>query len=591
MSGPNSSSDEHRQRIRESAAWAAFGDALGFITELVDRNGVERRVGTRHIRTTVPWRRRIGGQFGPTIELPAGAISDDTQLRLATSRSIRPSGAFDVETFASIELTVWPAYALGAGRGSLAAAAALRKRDVTWASNFFKTRDTNYLNGGGNGAAMRIQPHVWAHDPVGQPWGWLPDVLVNAIVTHGHARGFVGAVFHAACLDVALKKQRIPNPDDWAQIVRQIERVVDIAYSDDRLGELWLRQWEKLSEQSLNNAVQDVAIELFDDLTKCSRLDPHNPRASYATAVEALRAYDPAQRGSATKTAVLAAVAAHLFADRSEEGIIATADYVGTDTDSIATMQGAIVGAAGGLGMPAHSIQDLGYVLGEADRMWAAAERQKTSRFPYPDILSWRAPRSATDALGSLDREPYLAGLGPVELGDGPYETHGRATARWQWVQLWFGQTVLAKRRPRPTSLVDSQVVQPTAHYVQDQLRLDGAPPSATSYDDRQKDAAPPARRPDSEHRTAHTQGGQDSLIPHGQREPEPTVATVDADLDRLSLDELTNYVIRSGFSDTAIGAGLRAIAIREHAIEDSIAYTSIIMKALVARGRRHRAN
>jgi hypothetical protein len=83
----------------------------------------------------VPWRRRVGGQFGVTVDLPAGAISDDTQLRLATCRSMLPDGSFDVETFSKIELPVWLAYALGAGRGSRAAATHLVRRDATWASN------------------------------------------------------------------------------------------------------------------------------------------------------------------------------------------------------------------------------------------------------------------------------------------------------------------------------------------------------------------------------------------------------------------------------------------------------------------------
>ena len=91
---------EKRERIRRSALWAAYGDALGFITEGVDINGVRRRAGTDWVEKTVAWKRRIGGKFGPTVVLPAGCISDDTQLRLATSRSIGPGGNFDVETFA-----------------------------------------------------------------------------------------------------------------------------------------------------------------------------------------------------------------------------------------------------------------------------------------------------------------------------------------------------------------------------------------------------------------------------------------------------------------------------------------------------------
>jgi ADP-ribosylglycohydrolase len=142
--------------------WAAAGDALGFITELTDVKGLKWRARISTVRTTIPWRRSIGGKFGTVVELPAGAYSDDTQLRLATSRSIRSDGEFDVETFAKVELPVWLCYALGGGHSTKAAARAVGHPDVNWYSNFFEDKAVTYMGSGGNGAAMRIQPLVWA---------------------------------------------------------------------------------------------------------------------------------------------------------------------------------------------------------------------------------------------------------------------------------------------------------------------------------------------------------------------------------------------------------------------------------------------
>ena len=81
--------DERKAAVVSSALWAAAGDALGWMTELADQKTVSYRTGTEQVRTTVDWRRRIGGRFGPTVNLPAGTYSDDTQLRLAVSRAIR----------------------------------------------------------------------------------------------------------------------------------------------------------------------------------------------------------------------------------------------------------------------------------------------------------------------------------------------------------------------------------------------------------------------------------------------------------------------------------------------------------------------
>src|ERR1700761_9378835 len=106
--------DSIEKRVINSALWAATGDALGFMTELTDMQGVKRRTGETEVKTTVAWTRSIGGQFGTTMRFPAGSYSDDTQLRLATCRSLRSDGHFDVETFAKVELPVWLCYALGA---------------------------------------------------------------------------------------------------------------------------------------------------------------------------------------------------------------------------------------------------------------------------------------------------------------------------------------------------------------------------------------------------------------------------------------------------------------------------------------------
>ena len=66
---------------------------------------------------------------------------------MAVSRSIGSHG-FDVETFARIELPVWPSYALGGGRASKAAAKNLGKSSALWYANTYR----GWKNAGGNGS-------------------------------------------------------------------------------------------------------------------------------------------------------------------------------------------------------------------------------------------------------------------------------------------------------------------------------------------------------------------------------------------------------------------------------------------------------
>jgi ADP-ribosylglycohydrolase len=182
---------DNSERVRLSALWAAYGDALGFMSELTDQSGLLHRTGQDSVRTTVSWKRKIGGRFGPFVDMPAGAYSDDTQLRLAVARSIRGDGKFDVETFANIELPVWLSYALGAGRGTRAAASSLIRDNVNWVTNFYESDEQGYVSSGGNGAAMRIQPHVWSASNRRRPETYLQDVIRDTIVTHGHPRAIL----------------------------------------------------------------------------------------------------------------------------------------------------------------------------------------------------------------------------------------------------------------------------------------------------------------------------------------------------------------------------------------------------------------
>jgi ADP-ribosylglycohydrolase len=173
--------ERRKMMVLRSALWAAAGDALGWITELSrGESGVRYRTGNASVSRPVAWTRTIGGRLGPRVDLPAGTYSDDTQLRLAVGRSIRGNGSFDVEAFAKIELTVWPTYALGGGLGTKAAASNLSRRGVNWFSNFFGVNGQAYTSSGGNGAAMRIQPHVWSLPPGSKDL--LPNVLRNALV-------------------------------------------------------------------------------------------------------------------------------------------------------------------------------------------------------------------------------------------------------------------------------------------------------------------------------------------------------------------------------------------------------------------------
>ncbi|MGW7639116.1 ADP-ribosylglycohydrolase family protein [Streptomyces decoyicus] len=475
------------EAVRASAQWAAYGDALGFITELTDAAGVRRRIGDDEVTTTVPWKRRVGGRYGRDMPLPAGAYSDDTQLRLATSRAIRGDGEFDAEAFAKIEVVAWQSYALGAGRGTKAAATGLMRVEAKWSQNIFATKAARYTDIGGNGAAMRIQPHVWSARDL-TDWGRITrDVVRNAVSTHGHPRGILGAVLHATFLAHALDTNELPGPKQWRLAVDWLEQVPDVIAKDDELAYLWLPTWTDAAGIDFRSAAATVATECR---TALEAYDPTSrlTAETYAALVERLGGFDSETRGSGTVTTLLAAMLAHAHADSPEAALVLAANTLGSDTDTIATMAGALLGTVTA-GPPPGVVQDAQAIDAESRRMWDISQGRNATTFAYPDLLRWSPPKATLDLVGLTSSGPAVAGLGPLSASGAP--TAGNQ-ATYVWGTLPFGQTVLVRARadlrPLDENLLPAVNRQPRDRRAGDDRReqqslFEPTPPTTVSSD------------------------------------------------------------------------------------------------------------
>jgi len=435
--------------IVRSAVWAAWADALGFQTELAeDERALQRRLGAESVQTTFAWHRRIGGRFGVQVQLPAGAYSDDTQLRLAVCRCIRADGRFDIETFSKIELPLFPSYELGGGLGTKAAAHALGRKATRWNSNFFASKRSRYVEGGGNGAAMRVQPHVWASKDL-RPGGYLPGVLRDAVCTHGHPRAILGAVLHALALASVLRERMPPEPARWDGMAKYLAEIPALMSDDEDLAERWLPLWEQKAGQTFSSAAEEVVLELRAQLRLAAQLA--NKRSGqdldlYGQLAEGIGGLSRATRGSGAVSAVLALWLAWRFPDRAAEGARVAANLIGSDTDTVATMAAALAGPMTSDRLPGPLL-DAELHIAQAQRLEAIAARRPVEDFPHPDPLRWRAPQAMGDFLGLLDSRPVVAGLGFVELEGDLFSPGGRKEGGWQWARTSFGQHLLVKRR------------------------------------------------------------------------------------------------------------------------------------------------
>ncbi len=427
------------EMIRRSALWAAYGDALGWISELTDEKGLMRRTLGAPLRQPVGWKRRIGGRAGVTVDLPAGCYSDDSQLRLATCRCIRPDG-FDVEAFSKVELPVWLSYAFGGGRSSTAAAANLARPRVQWFANTYK----GWTDSGGNGAAMRIQPHVWAAPAPEDPVSYLRDVVRNTICTHSHPYGILGAVLHSLALARAMTTGRNPSPEDLIDDTRLAANLLELVQDDMEISQFWRPALERESGPFAEKWAETIQ-ECQDTISAVSGTANREGAERYEAIVDLLQLRDPKRRGNGVLTA-LAAVALTWCEPEPERALRIAANAVGTDTDTIATMAGAILGVNAESAPPA-SVLDADLFQLEADRLSAIAEGGKPQSHRYPDLLRWSPPKTQADALASpKDGGFHLAGLGRAEALGEPLGSPNQGFM-WQWMKLDFGQTMLVKRR------------------------------------------------------------------------------------------------------------------------------------------------
>ncbi len=565
----------HARRERRtvgSMLWAAWADALGFISELTDEAGLQRRLRGRALTEPVEWTRRIGGKFGVNVTLPPGCYSDDTQLRLATARAVGGTG-FDVEAFARIELAVWPTYALGGGRATKAAALNIVKPSIPWFGNFYG----GWLDAGGNGVAMRIHPHIWAAPSPATLGQHVLDVITNGATSHGHPRALVGAVLHALSLGVTLHEGRVPGAERWPELLDLTDQAVKLIDEQPQLATLWRPAWESRTGTPFAEAWQHTVDECRGFLPLVSQAASQltgpdgnlaqDAATTYASLVKSLDLRDPQKRGNGTTTVLAAlALAAAAPADLADVSRLA-ASVLGTDTDTIATMAGALAGASDAA-PDAPPVLDSPYLTAEALRLAKIAAGQATAPFSYPDLLHWIPPRAQLDAVGKAGDQAALAGLGWLTEVDGTTPVEARGT-RWGWMRSDFGATFLVKRRIEIRALLDVQWP------VRRELPPNSAPRHARpkiphsqlTLDD---NAAVTPSRSSTTTASSPPDAGNSRVPP----------SESSASHSHVNIDDMLTWVERHEFSEEAVGYATRRIA-QLGTREQLVAFTMAIRAAI----------
>jgi ADP-ribosylglycohydrolase/catechol 2,3-dioxygenase-like lactoylglutathione lyase family enzyme len=455
-------------RARAAMLFAACGDALGWPIEPRGR----RVGGTASLKPRLEfldWRRREGGGYAPfERRVPPGTYSDDTQLMLCVARSLTHGDDW-WDRLTKVELPLWPLYELGGGGAVRSAARSWAKGCPPWETE--KDKDLRrYHEAGANGVAMRILPHaIYGVDS--PSFSRVAErIMADGITTHGHPRALVGALTTGFAMWAALRWRGKVGYGDlvdaclderamWSSLPESdlITRWVD-AGGRSRSTSIW-REWEQATE------------EMAGLLSVCADAIQRGSLARDRDVLEELGAFGK-ENGSGTRSAAVAVYLSSRYVAKPAAGLLAAAFARHADTDTIACLTGAMLGAFTGdveVDGLAQELQDAGYIEELAGRVLGhACEPTPPERW---DHSSQRRVRRELDE-GRAIVLPIFGDATPFDLERPPTKSANEISI-W-WLRTTVGQTLAITRiRKSEDGGLGGPHVSPGAYARTQQISID----------------------------------------------------------------------------------------------------------------------
>jgi len=312
--------------------YGATGDAMGFPVEAGVVDKVDGFIDWTNPKTKENIKR--------------GEYSDDTQMTLAIARSIW-NGEFHPDYFAYVELPLWVYYKRGAGKATTKAALNMFSPRIQWYSNFYP----GYEEAGGSGAAMRISPIVAAFDDLSDI---VKYVIYSTIITHGNSNALWGALLAADVMVLAKEKKTVDKTSILETLKIFYEIAKNILTSDD-----FINEWKKVRSEDFLSEFESTFK------TVLAKIENINLNDKYPLICRKSGEYDTPGMGLSVALCV-AGLAMKIRKEPAKELLFMAANEKGTDTDTIASILGSVIGFYGEyseLSEMAKSVQDYEYML------------------------------------------------------------------------------------------------------------------------------------------------------------------------------------------------------------------------------------
>lgn len=365
---------------------AACGDALGWPNERIAKSNVSKQIQGR-LHDFRRWTRRSGGRFFPHEEIiEAGEYSDDTQLILCLSRSLQKGEAW-WDHFTQVELPFWSVYERGGGGATKRAVDSWLDGVAPWISHRKPQDVKRYFDAGGNGVAMRALPHVLRLAEKGFP-EVSANIFLDGVATHGHPRALLGALVYGFALWTAFRKE---SKLAYGELVEELIKNAD-AWSTMPAPTSIHSEWMNPAEKFLpgySNLWDSAKAEVLGYLDVC-RAELSKGALSFDDDVlKEIQCFNNRISGAGTVAAIAAVYLASRHAADPINGVVKAAFAVGSDTDTIASMTGGLLGCVNGsdwLSPVKQGIQDATYIEKCALRLSGGQIDEKTNIEPIVRI-------------------------------------------------------------------------------------------------------------------------------------------------------------------------------------------------------------
>lgn len=478
-------------RLEGALLAAAVGDALGWPNEIPSKRADKAKEDTKIEYGFRRWMRRAGGRYWDHLEaINPGEYSDDTQLMLATARSLLSGGGW-FSQFTRQELPAWLLYERGGGKSTRAAARKWGKGIPAW-----EDKDSadllKYFASGGNGVAMRVLPHALLQEQ--SPTLLREQIFLNGISTHGHPRAILGALLYGYAA------QFLGRFNGTLPYGGLIECLLDTSSEWGILPEVTPVQWLSIAQNGTSYPYREEWVktvgELLDGLQIVKNGIKQGALSVDLTVLSDLGGLDPKINGAGTVTSLASIYFASRYASDPITGILEAAYFTGMDTDTVASMTGGLLGALNGTNwmLPDwDGVQDYDYILHIAHSL---------SQVKSPDFSESTSPSELWSEKQSdkviLDLEKganslFISCLGTLNLITVVKHPSGskKLSAQSFKLQSEQGQTIFIKklnRIPGTEEVIPEMAVQSSARPEQKSQEIVTKMPDQYEVIDRAKD-------------------------------------------------------------------------------------------------------